>query len=46
MNPGGMVHEQDCRWLHGAWAGSLSQSSYKLMPANQAPAGKKHCSRC
>jgi hypothetical protein len=34
VNRGGMVHRDDCRWLHGVLnAGGLNASSYKQMPA-------------
>jgi hypothetical protein len=47
MNPRGKVHETSCRWLTGAInSGGLNQASYKTMPANQVPSGKKHCSHC
>jgi hypothetical protein len=47
VNPRGMVHEPSCRWLIAALnAGGLNEASYKQMPANAVPPGKKHCSRC
>lgn len=46
-NPQGRVHEVGCRWVQGALTNDRTfQSSYKTMPANQVPAGKKHCSYC
>jgi hypothetical protein len=47
MTPGGRVHESGCKWLTSALAnGRTYEASYRTMPANQVPAGKKHCSHC
>ena len=47
MNPGGRVHEIGCRWVQGALTNDRTDpTSYKTIPANQVPAGKKHCSYC
>jgi len=47
VNPGGVVHEPNCRWLTGAFnTGGLSSGSYREMRADRVPPGKRHCSYC